>query len=131
MEDRLDFLQFVKRTTMDLEISYSLWAGLLHSYLVYQSFSRISYCPSPMELHNVPAIPKFFATLAPTWVCTTRPRTFVDLVSWIQFFFYSGTLGSRLIDASGLEKSMYIHGPYIVSGGLWSAFWYVEKSLIE
>lgn len=84
---------------------------------------RVIYCPSSLDSVKFSLVP--FLRRLFTLDCGVRPWTFVDLVSWIQFVFYAATLFAYCINWKKLERFLYIHGSYLISGALWTAFWFL------
>ena len=126
--DRFNFLMFVKRTVLGLRISYGLWTYLLHSYLVYSNSIRLLHCPSPLDADYFQV--SWLSTLMHL-SCPHRPRTFVDLVSLIQFIFYASTLTCHFLDWKALERSLYLHGSYIMGGAIFFNFKVVRTLLTD
>jgi hypothetical protein len=68
---------------------------MYHIYLIYDSFSRISF----------------------------TFRTFLDLAAVLQFGYYSLSLLTKITGLISLETSINLNSPYFVNGVLASAFW--------
>lgn len=75
---------------------------IYHIYLVFDSFSKISF----------------------------NFRTFLDLVVLLQFAFYGLSLFSKIIGFIPTETMIHLNLIYFVSGALTSAFWFLPGNTI-